>query len=262
MLAQGPDTRLERLALGPALGQCCGGAAVLLWEVLDAERLDALRAECEAQGFRARPVLPGAAPLRASARRRIEARQSAGTLPPASLVGGWLIEPLRRDRVPVWIHGAGHVGRALARILAPMPQFRVVLVDARADRLDALPEGIRGIHDLSPGEAMATAPDEATHFVMTHDHGLDLALCHKLLGRRFSHAGLIGSATKWARFRRRLLQLGHAQARIDRIACPIGAPELGKHPQAIAVGVAAALLRKHDQIAGRPRSSTPQEQQA
>ena len=36
--------------------------------------------------------------------------------------------------------------------------------------------------------------------------------------------------------------MGHPDARISRIRCPIGAPDLGKHPQAIAVGVAAALL--------------------
>jgi len=36
--------------------------------------------------------------------------------------------------------------------------------------------------------------------------------------------------------------LGHADAEISRIDCPIGDPSLGKHPQAIAVGVAARLL--------------------
>jgi xanthine dehydrogenase accessory factor len=55
--------------------------------------------------------------------------------------------------------------------------------------------------------------------------------------------GLIGSATKWARFRSRLAALGHAPAAIARIRCPIGDPALGKHPQAIAVSVAADLLR-------------------
>ena len=56
--------------------------------------------------------------------------------------------------------------------------------------------------------------------------------------------GLIGSATKWARFRKRLAALGHATAQISRIACPIGDPALGKHPQAIAVGVAAGYLAR------------------
>ena len=54
--------------------------------------------------------------------------------------------------------------------------------------------------------------------------------------------GLIGSATKWARFRSRLVQKGHLLAAIDRIRCPIGTPALGKEPGIIAVGAAHALL--------------------
>jgi xanthine dehydrogenase accessory factor len=40
-----------------------------------------------------------------------------------------------------------------------------------------------------------------------------------------------------------LQDLGHTPAQIARIQCPIGDPALGKHPQAIALGVGAALLR-------------------
>ena len=68
--------------------------------------------------------------------------------------------------------------------------------------------------------------------------------------------GLIGSETKRARFRSRLAALGHSEARISRIACPIGDPALGKHPQAIAVGVAAALLKaKRAAATARERAS-------
>jgi xanthine dehydrogenase accessory factor len=39
-----------------------------------------------------------------------------------------------------------------------------------------------------------------------------------------------------------LAALGHSPERIGRITCPIGDPSLGKHPQMIAVGVAAQIL--------------------
>ena len=42
----------------------------------------------------------------------------------------------------------------------------------------------------------------------------------------------------------RLAALGHKAGDIARIDCPIGDPSLGKHPQAIAVGVAMAFLRR------------------
>ena len=79
--------------------------------------------------------------------------------------------------------------------------------------------------------------------MLTYSHEIDLNLCDRLLRRGFASLGLIGSATKWARFRNRLAAMGHADAEIARITCPIGDPSLGKHPQAIAVGVAARLLK-------------------
>ena len=39
-----PAARLDRLTLGPDLGQCCGGSVRLLTEVFDRERLDEVRA--------------------------------------------------------------------------------------------------------------------------------------------------------------------------------------------------------------------------
>ena len=56
--------------------------------------------------------------------------------------------------------------------------------------------------------------------------------------------GLIGSATKWARFRSRLKALGHDPAEIARITCPIGIQGItGKEPEVIAISVAAQLLQ-------------------
>ncbi len=90
---------------------------------------------------------------------------------------------------------------------------------------------------------MPHAPQAAQHLILTYSHEIDFELCHAALPHGFDFCGLIGSGTKWARFRRRLKDLGHTDAQIDRITSPIGAPDLGKHPQAIAIGVAAQLLR-------------------
>ena len=67
-----------------------------------------------------------------------------------------------------------------------------------------------------------------THvLIMTHDHAEDVALCDAALRLRRTSAriGLIGSAAKWARFRRELAAEGHDEAAIARITCPIGLPE-------------------------------------
>ena len=98
---------------------------------------------------------------------------------------------------------------------------------------------------------MRHAPPSAEHLVLTYSHALDLEICHRLLSHGFARAGLIGSATKWARFRKRLLALGHSEVSIARITCPIGDPALGKHPQAIAIGVAHDFLAQPVALAAR-----------
>jgi xanthine dehydrogenase accessory factor len=144
---------------------------------------------------------------------------------------------------PLWIWGAGHVGRALISVLAPMPEVAVTWLDTARTRFpDDIAEQADVLVSKDLPRAFRHAPLNAHHLIVTYSHDIDLALCHTALGHGFASAGLIGSATKWARFRARLKALDHSDAEIDRITCPIGDPTLGKHPQAIAVGVAARFL--------------------
>jgi xanthine dehydrogenase accessory factor len=157
---------------------------------------------------------------------------------------GWLLEAAPAPGRPLWVWGAGHVGRAIVSVLAPWPGAAITWVDLGPDRFPArVPEGVTVLPATEPAALVRYAPADADHLVLTRSHELDLQLCHALLGHGFASLGLIGSRTKMARFRARLAALGHAPAQIARIACPIGDPGLGKHPQAIAVGVAAALIR-------------------
>ena len=149
--------------------------------------------------------------------------------------------PARR---PLWIYGAGHVGRAIVHVMAPLPQFKITWVDTAPDRFPATQ--VTTFVAADPVMAVRHAPDDAEHLILPYSHEIDLALCHAILSRQFASAGLIGSATKWARFRRRLAALGHSPAQIARIACPIGDPALGKHPAEIALGVATAMIGKTD----------------
>ena len=242
MLAEG-STRLDREALGPKLGQCCGGAVTVLTEVY-------VTLPTPQAGIVARAVDGRAMPL---AVRRLTGRsRSEGVVPVPQLVQGWFVEPVARPERQVWIWGAGHVGRALVGVLAPLPGVAITWVDVAAVRFpDGAPEGVRILPVPQPEAAVALAPREAEHLIVTYSHALDLALCHRLLGHGFRSAGLIGSATKWARFRSRLAALGHAPAAIGQITCPIGDPALGKHPQAIAVGVAAEFLAAKGVAMGR-----------
>jgi xanthine dehydrogenase accessory factor len=226
-------TAVQRVALGPALGQCCGGAVTLWTEVFDALPVPT-------DGMVARG--PGEMPL--VVKRILGAARAQGIRPATALVQGWLVEPVAEPARQVWIWGAGHVGRALVSVLAPMPEFALTWVDVAKERFPAeVPPNVTTVPAVDPAVIADHAPAEAEHLVLTFSHALDLELCHRLLRRGFRSCGLIGSATKWARFRSRLGGLGHDAANVARIRCPIGDPALGKHPQAIAVGVVAELLK-------------------
>ena len=190
MLAEGRVAARETVALGPALGQCCGGSVTLEFALAEV--------------------------------------------------------PERQVGRPLWIWGAGHVGQSIAAVMSPLPGWSVTLVDDAPARMAEVP-GTTPLVAADMPRAVAHAPAEAEHLILTYSHEIDLALCHAILSRDFAGCGLIGSATKWVRFRARLAALGHTPAQIARIACPIGDPALGKHPQAIAIGVAAAMMRRRDE---------------
>ena len=238
MLATGHMIKVDRVPLGPALGQCCGGAVTLLTEVYDANTVSALPADVIARATDGRDM-----PL--AVKRLLANARGMGALPQSQLLQGWFIEPVSRPQLQLWVWGAGHVGRALVHTLAPLPDVAITWVDVALDRFpETIPPNARALPVPNPADAVALAPRSAEHLILTYSHALDLDLCHRLLAHGFAHAGLIGSATKWARFRSRLSALGHTPGQIARIQCPIGDPSLGKHPQQIAIGVATAFLRQ------------------
>lgn len=235
-LEDGRD-RLDKRPLGPDLGQCCGGAVTLLTEIWDARRL----AETD-ETIVARP-LPGGSPQVPLAVRRLVSAARRGEEVAPGLVSGWMVEPVTRPKREVWVWGAGHVGRALVGVLAPLPDLKLFWADSDKGRFpEVVPERIEVMVAANPADLVPLSDLSADHIVLTYSHALDLEICHRVLSRPFGTLGLIGSATKRARFRSRLAALGHGPDAIARLVCPIGDPSLGKHPQAIAVGVAAALL--------------------
>ncbi len=151
-------------------------------------------------------------------------------------------EPFPAREWQVWIFGAGHVGKALIHALAGLP-LRTSLIDARQEQFPALlPDNCVKRVEEFPEDAVKDMPAGAAALVMTHSHDLDLALVEKLLRRGdLGYVGLIGSASKRARFEARLRAKGIDPA---PLVCPIGIDGIAdKHPHAIAIAAAAQLLK-------------------
>ncbi len=201
LLHHGSGDAQVRYALGPSLGQCCGGEVVLHFERIAAPDADALR-------------------LR-----------------------------LASPRTPVALFGGGHVGRAVVRVLAPLP-MALTWVDSRDEIFPTdLPANVRCEHSDPVHAAVADVAPGSRVLVMSFSHAEDLDVVAACLARQRAHGdlpyvGLIGSQTKWASFRQRLLARGFTEGELAHITCPIGVPGIaGKEPEVIAVAVAAQILQ-------------------
>lgn len=204
----------------------------------------------------------------ASARRLLESGEASARLEiplgPAvgQCCGGYVVLALRRAdeavladltaaevaadaaKPVVLLFGAGHVGQAVAKALSPLP-LRVHWIDSREGVLDGeIPPGIEPVRAGRPIDEATAAPPGAAYLVLTHSHALDFEICASVLERGdFAYLGLIGSATKRAKFERGFRELGIDRKRIGRLICPIGGGIVrDKRPPVIAALVAAELI--------------------
>ena len=229
----------HKVPLGPNLGQCCGGSVSLLAECFGEVEVNHL--ETLVNHF-VRPVASGGSmDLPLPVQKRLRDTRAGAYNNTFTLANGWLIEPLETSKNPLWIYGAGHVGRALVATLEGLP-FAATWVDSARDRFPSdIPAHADMLVAANPADAVAYAPDDAQHLVLTYSHAIDQEICLRVLSRAFGGLGLIGSDTKRTRFIRRLSEAGVDTARLE---CPIGNRALGKEPMAIAVGITAAMLEQ------------------
>ena len=213
------------LALEADSNQCCGGIAVVALLRLHAADADVFHQWIE------QPQMALSVD-RASGKCKLE--RTHGSTTNARLSDDALIMAWHARVHHVVLCGAGHVGKAIAHALAPLP-FDVVWWD---ERLEALPENLR----LDPRK-LPEAEAGAYWLILTHRHDLDLELCRRAVRSDPAFVGLIGSTSKRRQFARKLSGEGFETEEINRITCPIGISEIqGKEPEIIAASVAAQLL--------------------
>ncbi|MEN3792361.1 xanthine dehydrogenase accessory protein XdhC [Fulvimarina sp. MAC3] len=165
------------------------------------------------------------------------------------------------NRPNVYILGAGHVGRGLADLFQHLP-VRCILVDQRAQEVGLCSAKVEMRVSAMPEIDVAHAPKGSAFIVLTHDHGLDFLLASAALERRdASYVGMIGSATKRAKFRSWMRENSNAEV-FDDLVCPIGGNgSRDKRPHVIAAfviaEVMAALTDKAAKAAVHSTSQTP-----
>jgi xanthine dehydrogenase accessory factor len=241
-----PKAEARGFALGPELGQCCGGNVDVIVEIIEGPARDAVAdfARREAAGHL---VTRG----RLSAEKGVVREIASAEMEPgaASFIGGLLTEGFGDMRRPLYLFGAGHVGKALVLALAPLP-FAVTWLDTRSDAFPGFAPGNTVVRTFAdPVAELAAAPDNAFVLVMTHSHPLDLAIVNVALVGRFPYVGVIGSKSKRARFTRMLAAAGVPRDRIAALVCPIGIPGIhSKAPAVIAAATVAQMLARDEEL--------------
>jgi xanthine dehydrogenase accessory factor len=255
---RGPASR-RSLALGPELAQCCGGRVEWRIETFDRRDLPGLGPLAAAE--RAGPAMLKAW-IGADGRieRALEPDRRGHTLTATLSSDHSWMEPIGKSARAVYLFGAGHVGRALALALAPLP-FAVRWIDSRREAFPSrTPANVAPIHAPDPPAELVNAPDGALIVVMTHAHPLDLAIVVEALRvERFGFVGLIGSASKKARFVSQMRAAGLEEQTLARLVCPIGIAGIeSKDPAVIAASTASQLLlaaERLDRDEARPLTS-------
>jgi len=163
-------------------------------------------------------------------------------------VQGWAdsVASMRASQPVLLLFGAGHVGRALAYALAPLP-LQLVWIDSRPEEFgDTPPPNVVIQADGDWQRHVAGAPPGSGALVLTQSHALDALIVAAALERGdFRYVGLIGSRTKRARFVTAFREIGLTEAQIDTLICPIGARGVrDKRPEMIACLVAAEIAER------------------
>ncbi|SHH24152.1 xanthine dehydrogenase accessory protein XdhC [Massilia sp. CF038] len=267
MLSDARVRHIERFALGPSLGQCCGGVVHLAFELADPAQASLLAQRLRDDTWRmvALDGAPDAALFHADG-----ALLWGTACPPFARERGthvmqeqdgrrWLVDQVQAPRDHLVLFGAGHVGQAIVRALAYLP-CTVTWVDERDDMFPhSVPANVTVEATDVPEALVASAPPGAAYLVMTHSHALDQRLTEAIMARDgVGWFGLIGSLTKRRQFEHRLRARGVDGSRIAAMVCPIGLPGItNKAPAVIAASVCAQLLTVWEEAAHRSAGAPP-----
>jgi xanthine dehydrogenase accessory factor len=253
-LQSGQSQSMRRFPLGAGLGQCCGGLVNLLFEPI----VDSTHWIAQAQALQ----LKGQHWVRAV---EINGEQECFLVVDEAFensspaLDGCYYETVRKPDFELLLFGAGHVGKAMVKVLSEMP-VRIQWIDNREEQFPAdIPHNVEVICTDTPEAEIEAANAGCFFLVMTHDHALDQHLAEQILKRHdFAYFGLIGSKTKRRMFEKRMARRGISPDRFDDMVCPIGIDGIrSKQPAAIAISVAAQLMRVHDLLSSIELSNQP-----
>jgi xanthine dehydrogenase accessory factor len=153
------------------------------------------------------------------------------------------IEPQRTNEA-LYLIGAGHCSRAIARLASECGLF-VTVVDDRGELLTELPPAVERISDSSPANFIAShdwQSDEAL-VIVSRNHEIDReALRAGVAQTGAGYIGMIGSRRKVRVVFDLLRESGVSKEQLSRVHAPLGLDIGADSPVEIAVSTVAEIL--------------------
>ena len=223
------EREVRKFALGPSLGQCCGGSVNALIEYFHYSEMAKIKQLQQARNL-IHELFTDRFPYEGSQSLSLDKKN-------------FFQEQMIETKTDLFIWGAGHTGREIMSSTKSLPLTRYWIDISRERFPNIIDESVNAIWVKDPTRLIRNFPDGGIHLILTHSHALDLAIIQSLLTEnRFYKLGLIGSKTKKARFKTQLIKAGFSLNDIEKIICPIGLPEItGNEPFRIALSVAGQI---------------------
>jgi len=169
-----------------------------------------------------------------------------------------LFETFINTNINIMMFGAGHVGHAIAPMFAGLP-VNLHWVDERSELFPAtVARNTQHVVSEVPSDEVGSMPPNSYYIILTHNHQRDFDICSAILKRDDAkYVGLIGSFTKWKRFKQRFSHRGFSDSQIQSITCPVGLTQIaGKLPMEVAVSIVGQVINIYQQ----DKAPTPHKQ--
>lgn len=157
----------------------------------------------------------------------------------------WLYEEVLGIPNTLFIFGGGHISLALSRQFRLLG-FQVAVFDNRAGLpmfQDNTFAGCREVVDYGDIGRLIPGGRNVYVVIMTASHYSDALVLEQLVDKNLRYLGMLGSKSKVNTIFERLREKGVPEARLARVAAPIGL-EINSHTAAeIAVSIAAQVVR-------------------
>jgi len=148
------------------------------------------------------------------------------------------------ERAPhLLVVGAGHCGRALARV-ARLTGWDVTVADERPAQLDpaAFPEGARLVRVADDYADLPVPAPRDSVAIVSRGHVTDGQAFRRLRGVPLAYLGMIGSRAKRKALFDELRAEGFTEAELNRAHNPIGLDIGAESPEEIAIAIMAQLI--------------------